>query len=712
MIASRLLNLDGKVLFLAPTKPLVEQHAEFLRNVLRIDSERIITLSGEISPEKREEMYRNALIVVSTPQVIENDILAGRFSLEDVVHITFDEAHRAVGNYSYVFIAKSYLREAKNPLILAITASPGSDIERIREVIENLGIEEIEIRTEYDSDVRSYVHERVVEWIKVEMPSELVEVRDKFLYALEMRFNKLEKLGLVGNAKIRDFSKKELLSLQEALHAEAMQTKDPSLFEGISVMAEILKIYHGIELIETQGLDALRHYMKRLVAEGRSRGGSKASRNLISDPVFREAMLKALKCKIDHPKLTKLKEIVADELKSGDSRIIVFTTYRDTADMLIKELSEMERVRASKFVGQANRVNDKGMRQKEQLEILSKFREGIFNVLVATSVGEEGLDIPSTDLVIFYEAVPSEIRTIQRRGRTGRARKGKIIVLITKGTRDEGYYWSSMRKERMMYERIYELRDKLREIHRDLTDGKQSSLVDFMSEQSASNSRASGIQVFVDSRETKSGVVRALHDMGVTIKMQNLEVADYVLSDRVAVERKTADDFVNSLTKGERDLFSQLLNLKKSYSKPLLILEGDLYSRMIHPNAIRGALATIVVDLGIPAIQTKSATETAELLVAIARREQQLRSREVVLHAGKTKKTLKEQQEYIVSAISNIGPVIAKNLLNHFQTIERIVNATEEELIEVPKVGKKTAEKIKRVLTTPYSEADRETNQD
>jgi len=697
VIASRLLNFDGKALFLAPTKPLVEQHASFLRKNLRLDPEEIVSLSGEIAPEKREELYEKAKIIVSTPQVIENDIVSGKFFLKNVVHVTFDEAHRAVGNYSYVFIAKRYLKEAENPLILGITASPGSDVERITEVVENLGIEEIEIRTEHDIDVRPYIHEKKIEWIKVDMPEELKEVREKFERAIRLRFKRLESLGFNASP---DLSKRELLALQEAMHAEAMESKAPAIFEAISIMAEILKISHGIELIETQGIEAVKNYLRRLIKEGKARGGSRAAKNLLSDTVFREAMLKALNCRVDHPKLERLKEIIKDEI-ADETRIIVFCSYRDTAETLVNEINRIEGVRASKFIGQSNRVDDRGMKQREQVEVLSKFREGEFNVLVATSIGEEGLDIPSTDLVIFYEAVPSEIRTIQRKGRTGRARKGKIVVLITKGTRDEVYYWSSLRKERMMYDQIYRIKESMKR-------KGQSTLFHFetSNELEKEAEKAKNILIYVDSREMKSGVVKELYS-NVELKVKNLEVADYVLSDRVAVERKTSDDFIESLIKGERDLFSQLLSLRKSYSRPVLIIEGELYGRL-HPNAIRGALAAIVVDLGIPIIQTKSSKETAEILMAIARREQELKAREVTLHTGKTKKSLKEQQEYIVSAISNIGPVIARNLLKHFRTIENIVNASEEELIKVPKVGKKIAQKIREVLTTPYGAEEEE----
>ncbi len=693
VIASRLHNDEGKALILAPTKPLVEQHAEFFRKHLEVEDSEIITLSGEVPPEKRAQLWKKARLIVSTPQVVENDLIAGRISLEDVVHVTFDEAHRAVGEYAYVYIAERYRREAKNPLILAITASPGSDAERIRQVMKNLGIDEVEIRTESDADVKPYIFARKVEWVKVEMPEELKTVRQKLNEALKLRFKRLARLGISAEG----LSKRDLLMLQESIQAEAAETGNSNLFEAVSILAEVLKIQHGVELIETQGLDALKEYFKRLMKEARAKGGSKAARSIAGDPVFREAIAKAAVCRANHPKLQKLKEIIKKQLDAKpDSRIIVFTNFRDTVRVIEEELRN-EGISVSRFVGQAKRFDRKGMSQKEQVKTIEKFREDEISVLVATSVGEEGLDIPSTDLVVFYEAVPSEIRAIQRKGRTGRTREGKIVVLITKGTRDEAYYWSSTRKEKTMYAKLYELKN-------DIKQG-QANLEDF-SQIIEEGIVKSATTVYVDSRESSSGIAKKLSRLGLSVKVKNLEVADYVVSDRVAIERKTGEDFVESIVNRDRDIFSQLIRLKKHYLRPLLIIEGNLYGRL-NPNAIRGALAAIAVDIGIPVVQTGNSDETAGFIAMLARREQELRGREVILHAGKTKKTLREMQEYVVSAMSNIGPVIARNLLEHFQTIERIATASEEELIEVPKIGKKTAERIKRLMTTPYSEADR-----
>jgi len=682
VIASRLYNRGGKALFLAPTKPLVEQHANFLRKTLKINPNEIVALSGEVPPEKRFQLWNKAKIVVSTPQVIENDVISGRISLEDVTHLTFDEAHRAVGNYSYVFIAKTYMETSKDPLILAITASPGSEMERIEEVLKNLYIEDVEVRTEWDDDVRPYIHEKRIEWVRVEMPKELREVRDILKDCIEHRLMRLEGLGV----KARGLSKKELLALQEALQSEAYESGDRRLYDALSILAEILKIHHAVELIETQGLDALKHYLRKIVIEARSKGGSKASKSIIMDERFRKAVTMALKCEVDHPKLKKLKEIVREELRKRDSRIIVFTNFRDTAEVIAKELNEMG-IKAVRFVGQANREDDKGLRQREQVEIVERFRDGEIDVLVATSVGEEGLDIPEVDLVVFYEAIPSEIRSIQRKGRTGRKKEGRIVVLVTKGTRDEAYYYLSLKKERAMFERLKELKYILRR--------KQRTLEDF-------GYLKKDVTVYVDSREIRSEVVKKLYELS-NVRVGNYN-ADYIISDRIAIERKTVEDFVDSIV--DKRLFDQLIELKKNYQKPILIVEGDGLYRRLSPNAIRGALATVVVDFDIPIIFTKSPEETAEFIVSLARREQLAKGREVYPHYGKTKMTLKEQMEYVVSSISDIGPVIAKNLLEHFQTIENIAKADLNDLMKVPKVGRKIAEKIVRIMKTPYKEAD------
>ncbi len=698
-----LARLDlGKVLFLAPTKPLVEQHASFLRRVLR-DESMVVLLTGESPPSTRAESWKNARIVVSTPQVIENDLLSRRIDLEDVSLVIFDEAHRGVGNYAYVYIAGRYAREAERPLVLGITASPGSQPERIAEICTNLGIENIQTKSEGDPDVAPFVHQREIEWVRLTVPEELLKIKTAIEEVLKSR---IDDLNLLGVSQVRidsKASKKELLALQAALVSSAKRQANHATFKGISVMAEILKLQHAVELAETQGTSALLRYFQRLEGEALSKSGSKASRRIMQDPKFRQAMAALQQMTVEHPKPAAVKKILQDQIEAKpDSRIMVFTNYRDTASALLKMLKGDPLIRAVRFVGQSSREDDEGLSQKKQAEILQRFRSGDFNVLIATSVGEEGIDIPSTDLVLFYEPVPSEIRSIQRKGRTGRARAGRVVVLIAKGTRDEAYYWISDRKEKTMQRQMRGLSANAFESRTREPSLRQMQINEVSNSfENPAKEKVEGLgSILVDPREREMG--KLLEARGLSITLKNLDVGDYVISDRVAVERKTAQDFVASVIDPERNLFRQISDLSRAYDRPVLILEGrDLYSRAVSPNSIRGALAAVAVDWGLPIIPTDDQEETASIIAMLSAREHR-EGREPKVHGHKTARTLAEQQEYLISAIPSVGPAVARNLLKHFGSIERIMTASEAELQQVEKVGPKIAERIRELVGGEY----------
>ncbi len=698
VIAARFNDHGGKALILSPTKPLVEQHSNFFGHVLPGCT--VATFTGGIPPEKRAEIWKNSQVIVSTPQVIENDLHARRIDLSDVVHITFDEAHRAAGRYAYVYIAERYFKDAEFPLVLGITASPGSNPETIAEVCENLHIERVEVKSEADPDVVPYLYAKEIEWVRVEVPARIRELQRRMERVLSDRFSKLAELDFIVVASA---SKRELLDLQRKLHTQVVEKSNVNAFSGISILAEIFKVKHAIELAETQGVGALERYFDRLNTEARSGSGSKAAKRLARDPNMRAAMKMLASCTEDHPKLDAVRRIVADQLRDNpDSRAIVFTNFRDSAEMVVNALEGTEGVSAVRFVGQANKLKDKGLTQKQQVAIIAQFRSGEYNTLVATSVAEEGLDIPSTDLVLFYEPVPSEIRTIQRKGRTGRKRAGRIVVLIAKGSRDEASYWISARKESKMLTTISAMRGsksvpQFADQPEDQPEEKieQKTLVEFSGKTPA---------VYVDHREIRSGVSRILENAGINVIMQTLEVGDYVPSDRVCIERKTTADFLDSLISGRRDLFRQIADLARTSERPVMIIEGgDIYDlRQIHPNAVRGAIASIAIDFSVPVIMSRDEEDTAAMIAAIAKREQQDHGREVAMHGKRSAMMLPEQQEYIVSAISNIGPVVARNLLKHFGSVEAVMQASRGELLKVELVGPKTADRIREVVGGEY----------
>ncbi len=448
--ALRIEKYNGRVIFLAPTKPLCMQHCSTFQKSLLFSAKEFSVITGEISPEKRRIRYGSRFIF-TTPQTLLNDLLSNKTTLSDVCLIIFDEAHRATGRYPYVMLAKLYMQSAKNPLILALTASPGDSSEKIEEIKKNLFIKYIEARDEKSFDVGPYIKRKKIKWVRITLPQEFKEVKRWLEDILREHLRTVKSLGAIESANLKEITKKDLLDLQKNITKEiATNNANRVTYSAMVHVTACLKIYHALELLETQGVSALCKYLERLEKQK-----SKAVKMLVEDVKFRSTMIKAryLSKKMEHPKLEKLKEIVESYLKRDKgSKIIIFCQYRDSIDRIIGELKKIENAKPVRFVGQATRNDSRGMKQKEQLEIINKFREGIYNILVASSVAEEGLDIPEVNLVIFYEPVPSAIRSIQRKGRTGRIASGDIIILVTKETRDEAYYWSAYYKERRMKE--------------------------------------------------------------------------------------------------------------------------------------------------------------------------------------------------------------------------------------------------------------------
>ncbi|MFB6291846.1 MAG: DEAD/DEAH box helicase [Candidatus Nanohaloarchaea archaeon] len=669
MVASQKIK-EGKVLFLAPTKPLVEQHESTFQDFLRVDDDQMKVMTGEIRPEKRYELWEERDVFFATPQVVENDLIAGEVPREDFSLVIFDEAHRATGEYSYVFISEKLGCQK-----LALTASPGGDKEKIMTVADNLDIENFEVRTEDDPDVEPYIQDKEVNWTRVSLDDRFEKAKEHLESGRRDQLKKLKSLGMLDS--ISNVHKKELLNLRGKISSRLSSEDDPKLYSAISRVATALKITQAIELLETQGVSQCYDYLKSMEKDG-SKAAARALSN--SDVQKAKSLVEHLRKKGDeHPKIEKLLDILDLE---DDEKAIVFTEYRASADKIAEELNDSG-LNAVKFIGQRGK---EGMSQTKQIEVLDAFEEGKFNVLVSTSIGEEGLDIPAVDYVVFYEPVSSAIRDIQRAGRTGRQESGKIFVLIAENTRDEGSYWSSHHKKNRMQEVLEELKDETRSRESQKTlDGFDES--------------SSDIVIYADDRE--NAVAKELSRMEVRVRKTRLDVADFLVSEETAVERKAADDFVDSLI--DQRLFSQLEELQQ-FENPILIIEGeDLYAhRDVHPNAIRGALASISLDYEIPVLWSDDVKSTAELLKSLAKREQEEKDKEVAIRGDKAPKTREELQKYVIAGLPDINTKIADRLLEEFGSIEKVFTASEQELMNVEGIGEKTAEKLRELITSEY----------
>ena len=421
VIAEYLSKGTGGILFLAPTRVLVHQHYEFLEKNLTLDDISLIT--GEDTIQKRTKLWSNS-VICATPEIARNDFARGIISPDQFVLVIFDEVHRTVGDYAYSGIAQYF--ENSTARIVGMTATLPSEKQKATEILTKLKIVSVAERTEDSPDVKPYTQETETQWVNVELPNELKAIQILLKSALDQRYDTLRENGI---KLAQQQSLSALLRIRQFVLNQNRRSAKP-LFTAI-------RIHYALNMLEVHGITPFLKFCDR----AQSKKGIGVKELFEVDPNFTQAIVLAKKAQtqgIEHSKIPKLKEI----LDTVPGKALIFTSYRDSVDLIYNKLIEMG-VSAGILIGKAGAT---GLKQKKQIETVQKFRDGIFQVLVATRVGEEGLDIAEVNQVIFYDNVPSSIRFIQRRGRTGRKDTGKLVVLIAKNTIDETYYWIGKRK--------------------------------------------------------------------------------------------------------------------------------------------------------------------------------------------------------------------------------------------------------------------------
>ena len=421
VIAEYLSKGKGGVLFMAPTRVLVNQHFEFLKESLTIDDISLVT--GEDSIQKRTKSWNNS-VVCATPEITKNDLDRQLVSPQQFDLVIFDEVHRTVGDYAYSGIAERF--DNSSARILGMTATLPSEKEKATEILKRLRISNVAERTENSPDVKPYTQETNTEWINVELPPELKAIQKLLKLALDERYDILRKNGISLAAQQ---SLSALLRIRQFVLNQNRRSAKP-LFTAI-------RIHYALNILEAHGVTPFLKFCDR----ARVKKGAGVKELFEVDPNFTRAIHLAKEAQsrgIEHSKIPKLKEII----ESVSGKALIFTSYRDSVDLIQSKLDELG-ISAGILIGKAGET---GLKQKKQIETVQKFRDGLFQVLIATRVGEEGLDIAEVNQVIFYDNVPSSIRFVQRRGRTGRKDTGKLVVLIAKNTIDETYYWIGRRK--------------------------------------------------------------------------------------------------------------------------------------------------------------------------------------------------------------------------------------------------------------------------
>ncbi|GAA5962894.1 hypothetical protein JCM3765_005908 [Sporobolomyces pararoseus] len=437
----------GKVIFLAPTRPLVTQQIKACHYIAGIPQEDCIELTGGTAPKLRSLGWATKRVIYSTPQTVERDLAKGRLDPRDVTLVVVDEAHRASGDYSYCGVIRYMMCRNPHFRVLALTATPGSRGEAVQEVIDNLHIGHIEVRADDSIDIRQYVHKKSFDLVVLPLGPGLSALRDKWAALMRPYIGPLLEKRLIysGDAvMLSPFVVQQ--AYQKIKTLPGGQKSNGQYYPMIKTLAQMCR---AMEYLVIQSVTSFESNLKDIQSTG--------SKKLVNSTEFKKivnevAGIRGREGYVGHPKMEKLRAMCIEHFESTkdevdeytgekrETRVMIFCNFRAVVEEIVDCLNtQRPLIKATPFVGQASSKGTKGKSQKEQLETIRKFKKGVYNVLVATSIGEEGLDIGEIDLIICYEANKSPIRMLQRVGRTGRARDGHIIVLMSEGREERNW---------------------------------------------------------------------------------------------------------------------------------------------------------------------------------------------------------------------------------------------------------------------------------
>lgn len=471
---------SGKIVFMAPTKPLVAQQIEACYKVMGIPQAHMAELTGSTAAKQRQEVWRTKRVFFLTPQVMVNDLSRDTCPARQVKCVVIDEAHKALGKHAYCQVIQQLGSQTKEFRILALSATPGGDRKAVQSVISNLLISHIELRSEESPDIRAHSHQRSVEKLVVPLGESLRAYQARYLQVLEKFMSRLVQHRVMGHKDLRTLGKYQLILARDQFRKNPppnIKAPQQGMLEGDFALC--ISLYHGYELLMQMGLRSLFFYLQGIM-DG-SREMSRARNELQRTPSFMDLYqeIEAMFVKpcagpdepflYSHPKLEKLEKVVLEhfrqwaERKAGSTgspdtvstRVMIFSSFRESVQEIAAMLNcHAPLIRVMTFMGQASAGKGvKGFTQKEQLEVVQRFRQGGFNTLVSTCVGEEGLDIGEVDLIVCFDAQKNPIRLVQRMGRTGRKRQGRIVVILAEG-REERIYNQSQTNKRSVYKSI------------------------------------------------------------------------------------------------------------------------------------------------------------------------------------------------------------------------------------------------------------------
>ncbi|KAL3808754.1 hypothetical protein ACHAXA_010947 [Cyclostephanos tholiformis] len=452
----------GKVVFCAPTRPLVSQQIRACYKITGIPERHTAEISGRSKPESRSVMWKNKRVFFCTPQTLVKDIEEGRCDASLIVCVVMDEAHRATGEHANSVLVRLIDGSGARYRLLGLSATPGTDIKSIQAVCSRLNISRIESRAEDDPDVRGYIHHREEEVIVVRQPDVVKSLDYKFSELIMPILTRLREMRVSSRLQY-DSATLQSWSVMQANREYVERTGDYTMNGQFNVLRELvnartlLKV-HGVQMARTKLAEAAGKSFMNYISGKREfvslmRDLETASGGGARQDGMRVGAVTESDGYENNPKLFKLVEVLMEhferkEVTGQSTRVIVFSQWRESVGEIVKMLISQNSplLKPAQFIGQASKKSagtgrkgpsnystgqdTAGMNQAQQQRVLQQFSDGMYNILVCTCVGEEGLDIGDVDLIVNFDVMKSPIRSIQRNGRTGRKRDGRVVFLV------------------------------------------------------------------------------------------------------------------------------------------------------------------------------------------------------------------------------------------------------------------------------------------
>ncbi|KAI0757213.1 hypothetical protein C8Q80DRAFT_1281665 [Daedaleopsis nitida] len=439
----------GKVAFVAPTKPLVAQQIDACHKTCGIPGSAAAELTGSVSKGKRIQEWQSKRVFYATPQTFLNDLLNGNVDALDIILLVIDEAHRGTGDYAYAQLVRYMMQHNPHFRILALTATPGGKPEAVQEIVDALHISHIEIRSESDPDLKKYLHTKFEQEHFVQMTDDIVVLRDALASLMVPLIKSVQSAGFLKNENVTP-TMLHPFRCQATLGEMKMSRAPQYAFSAVSQLGTLAR---AMGYLMENSVTMCYEYLKAIM-DGTDDSGAK--KNLRKGEGFKNLFKKfeeqASRGLSMHPKMDVLRTLLIDHFakqlpdeegatNTKQSRAMVFVSFRECVEEIVELLNkEVPIIRAKPFIGQGiDKKGKKGYAQKQQLEVIEQFKAGVYNVLVSTSIGEEGLDIGEVDVIVCYDAQKTPIRMLQRIGRTGRKASGTVHILLAKGREEHNW---------------------------------------------------------------------------------------------------------------------------------------------------------------------------------------------------------------------------------------------------------------------------------